>query len=200
MVYTLMQGAQGYNHKLHYSLYGGVEYLPERVKFALKELLPLTAIPAVAIALLVAIVNFHVPILSPATAGGDTESASGSQARSVVLSAKQTTSNSKNDSSASSSTSAGRSGTATISTLSPSATLTPLGNDNGQGIVVGGMGSGGGSTVPAPVETPPPTTTTVPVDTPLVQGDATVNTQQPQAGVDVVAPLAGASVGASVGL
>lgn len=194
MVYTLVQGAQGYNHKLHYSLYGGVEYLPERVKFALKELLPLAAIPAVAIALLVAIVNFHVPVLSPATAGSDGIGTSGSQVHSLVLSANQTGSStgSTSPSTAFVSSLAGPT-SSTASTINPVTSLTPLGNDNGQGIV-------GGDTLPGPVESPAPTTTTVPVDTPLVQADATVSTQQPQAGVDVIVPLTSTTVNASVGL
>jgi hypothetical protein len=69
MLYTLSNGARKYDKRLHYSLYGGVEYMPDR-SLAIKELLPLAAIPAVSIALLVALLNFHIPKLSPQGGSG----------------------------------------------------------------------------------------------------------------------------------
>lgn len=208
MVYTLTQGAHNYNSRLHYSLYGGVEYHPERV-LALKELLPLVAIPIASIAILTAMLSFHVPNLSPTTGTSGNEGSKPKSNRyySLVLS--------PSTSSASSGQSRNvKSGNVTIPSIAnPATPLTqaPLGTDNGQGII-GGMG--GGSTTSAGTGT----TTTVPtgsttvssgssgsttgiattVSSPLTQAGASASlstsTNTAQAGVDVFLSPTGTSL------
>lgn len=202
MTYTLARGAHSYNNRLHYSLYGGVEFFPDRA-LAIKELLPLIAVPAIAIAMLSAMVNFHVPTLSPATGGSSTgATGTGTTARSLVLSSHAaTTSTPPSVATIPTFTTTGTSGSPSITTTN----LVPLGNDNGQGMLAEPIGS----TAPAPaapltaptdpiqnLTTTPDTTqavdsTSVQVDTPLTQTGT--DSQQPQAGVDIIAPLAGST-------
>jgi hypothetical protein len=181
MVYTISQGAQGANSRLHYSLYGGVEYYPEN-SFAWKELLPLVAIPAVAIALLAAILNFHVPKLSPSEGGSGqgATSVSGNKAYSLVVSPPHTTSSSPSKNSSGTPAVTSGSGSPTAVSTSPITSLVPAGNDNGQGIV-GGMGGGdsGGTTAPTPTTDP----------SSLVNVNTSISGTTAQVGVDVFSPV-----------
>ncbi|HET7320855.1 MAG TPA: hypothetical protein VFI84_04730 [Candidatus Saccharimonadales bacterium] len=204
MVYTLAQGAHNYNRRTHYSLYGGVEYYPDRA-FALKELLPLVAIPVVSVAILTAMLSFHVPTISPTTGASGSESGKtqNNKTYSLVLSPSGAKAANPRGNSA------GASPNTATSPLSPAPLLplSPSGTDNGQGII-GGMGGGGGitSTSTGTTVTDPTGSTTTStggtgsttglsssVSTPLLQTSTTTSlntsTNTAQAGVDVfVAP------------
>lgn len=193
MVYTLQHGARNYNSRLHYSLYGGVEYAPDR-SLAVKELLPLVAIPTVAIALLVAIINFHIPAISPQQGSSNGASAASGAAKgttsALVLSpgGTATATTSSRTSPAAASTSSSRPAASAASSTSPaasSAPAAPVVKDTVNGIT-GGMGgdeetgSGSTTTPAAPAPAPIPTTggildASVGIDGTTVQVDAGVH-------------------------
>lgn len=201
MVYTLAQGANSPNKRLHYSLYGGVEQYPDRA-FALKEILPLIAIPVASIAVLTALLSFHVPSISPATgvSGSEDGKSKGNKAYSLVLAPHGSTTRPGAGSNGGNSSAIGQSAsTASPATLLP---LRPSGTDNGQGII-GGMGGGGtlpagsGTTVTDPTGTTTTSTTgsgstsgaSLSTSTPITQTNtsASLNTSTTtaQVGVDV---------------
>lgn len=197
MVYTSTRGTRDYDNRLHYSLYGGVEFLPDRLP-PLRELLPLVAIPAAAIALFAAVMSFHVPSLRPAGHPPATTAPGGNSAAATTA---------RGGSAAAAppagSTPASAGAARPAVTVSPAvlpAMLTPLGSDNGQGII-GGKGSGPAvSTTPSPApdtgstSTPAPSAPTTTVSTSLVQTSATVSTQPLQASVSADVSPTGTSV------
>ena len=200
MVYSLVSGAQNYNTRLHYSLYGGVEFLPDHT-LAWKELLPLAAIPAVAITLLVALLNFHIPKLSPQTGGNSAGVSQAGDGSSLIIS---NTSNSvgsppasgtKNANSAGAPTSTSRTATTPV-TIIPSGTVGPVstGNDDGQGII-GRGGDGGSSPAPAPT-----IGTSTPVGSASVGTSATTQPTTSQTTVTASLPLTGTNVSITAGL
>lgn len=189
MVYTSTRGTRDYDNRLHYSLYGGVEFLPDRLP-PLRELLPLVAIPAAAIALFAAVMSFHVPSLRPAGHPPATTAPGGNSAAAAAAPPAGSTP-----------ASAGAARPAvTVSPAVLPAMLTPLGSDNGQGII-GGKGSGPAvSTTPSPApdtgstSTPAPSAPTTTVSPSLVQTSATVSTQPLQASVSADVSPTGTSV------
>jgi len=189
MVYTLAQGAKQYNNRLHYSLYGGVEYYPNK-SFAIKELLPLIAIPAVAIAILAFVISFHVPNISPTTGGaGHSAANSHNKTFSLVITPGSKPTGSTSNSGDKSSTGSGSSSTSAPSnqfSAGSLTTLTPAGNDNGQGII-GGMG-GGDTTSVAPT---PPSSTTLSTSDPTgtLQTSATVSGTTATVNATVTSPV-----------
>ena len=189
MVYTLTQGARGYNSRLHYSLYGGVEYWPDR-SLAIKELLPLAAIPAAAITILAAIFNFHVPAINaPAKAG------TGSPAGSVF--SFQRTQAGNNAAGNTSKNTSNTKSNATSAGITPSSAPVAVTTDNflpggatpsgSPGSLVGGMGGGGGDT--APGGSPQTLSASDPTNT--IQASASVSGTTAQVGVDVFSPVSG---------
>ncbi len=184
MTYTWASGARNYNSRLHYSLYGGVEYFPDR-SLALKELLPLVAIPVVGVALLAAIINFHIPAISR-PGSGSTLTTTGSQHGSSVVSSLVTHNSSPNDNSpsgAATGSSTAQSGQATAAS-GPSAPVVQE-TVNGVGGVTGGMGSGeetGGGTNGGSGTTTPPSTSSI------VNASASVSGTTATVGVDVFVP------------
>lgn len=215
MVYTLAGGAQGRTDRLYYSLYGGVEELPDRTP-VLKELAVLVAIPTVTIALLAAVLSFHVPRISQA--GGSGSGTLTAAPHSLVLSGKNTGSTSSAGSTAAtaaapnpSSQPAGSASAAGAPapnlSSAPVMSLTQVGNDNGQGII-GGMGSGGstvGGSVPTPADSSTFGTTNpdgigATINTPVVESSTTVDTDQPSLTTTATVPLTDTSVTLDPGL
>lgn len=205
MVYTLSNGALNYNSRLHYSLYGGVEYFPDNT-LAFKELLPLAAIPAVAVTLLVAILNFHIPKISPQTGGGATGLSHSGAGTSLSIPASHagTGSTSATTHSTASSTPASpgsqHSAASAAITVIPSNTVGPIssGSDNGQGIV-GGRGGDGGTTT---TTTDPSTTigTSTAAGSASITTDATTQPAASQTTATASVPLTGTSLSVTVGL
>jgi len=189
MVYSLANGVHNYNDRLHYSLYGGVEFLPDRT-LAFKELLPLAAIPAVAITLLVAILNFHIPKIAPQTGAG-TAGTGESKTTSTSLSVPATGvgSGSKGQTTPSSSTTTARTSSTPPTGIIPGTNVGPVngGSDNGQGIL-GGRGGDSGTPATNPVTSLGATT---PVGSASVSTNAASQPTNSQTTVNASVPLTG---------
>lgn len=206
MYYTLANGARNYNSKLHYSLYGGVEYYPDR-SLAWKELLPLAAIPAVAITLLVAIINFHVPAISTPSGAGESLTPDGSANGSNAVTSSLILPSTDSSGNSTSTNNSGATGSAT-NALS-NAPMSPVVQDTvngvtggmGGGETTGGSSGGGGGTT---VTTPPTggTTVTDPTGTTpsLLNVNASVDESGVDTSVDATVPIADTSLSASVGV
>jgi len=189
MVYSLVSGVDNYNNRLHYSLYGGVEFLPDHT-LAFKELLPLAAVPATAITLLVAILNFHIPKLAPQTGAGTTESKTTGTSLSVPGNGAGSSSQGQTTPRSSAATS--RSGSTIPVSITPSPNVGPMsgGSDNGQGIIGGRGGDGAPTTNPTPATALGATT---PVGSASVSTNATSKPTSSTSSVTVQTPVAGAS-------